>query len=93
MYAIRSYYDKVVAFDNLSNSYAKNTKYGKFERGDIRDSKRIEEIILKYKPIAIIHLAASTSVGESTINPYEYYSNNVYGVITSYSIHYTKLYD
>ena len=35
------------------------------------------ETFKKYKPIAVIHFAASIEVGESVINPYKYYDNNV----------------
>ena len=40
------------------------------------------EILKKINPIAIIHFAASSDVGESMVNPTKYYHNNVAGTIS-----------
>ena len=34
-----------VVFDNLSNGHAEFVRWGPFEKGDIRDRKRLDEVI------------------------------------------------
>ena len=71
-----------IVYDNLSNGHAEFVKWGPLERGDIRDRKRLDEVIAKHKPSAIIHFAAAIEVGESVRDPGAYYENNVAGTIT-----------
>jgi UDP-glucose 4-epimerase len=71
-----------VVYDNLSNGHAEFVKWGKLEIGDIRDRRRLDEVLAKYKPQAIIHFAAAIEVGESVRDPGAYYDNNVAGTIT-----------
>lgn len=47
--------------------------------GDIKDSKRMEEIIEKYKPITIYHAAAHKHVPLMEENPHEAVKNNIMG--------------
>ena len=53
-----------------------------FFEGDVRDLKLIIELLQTKKIDAVIHLAGLKSVGESSNNPLEYYSNNVQGAIS-----------
>jgi UDP-glucose 4-epimerase len=69
-------------YDNLSNGHAEFVKWGPLERGDIRDRKRLDEVVAKHKPSAIIHFAAAIEVGDSVRDPGAYYENNVAGTIT-----------
>ena len=71
-----------IVYDNLSNGHAEFVKWGPLETGDIRDRKRLDDILKKYKPQAIIHFAAAIEVGESVRDPGAYYDNNVAGTIT-----------
>ncbi|MDB5604542.1 MAG: galE [Bradyrhizobium sp.] len=71
-----------VVYDNLSNGHAEFAKWGPLETGDIRDRKKLDEVLKKYKPQAIIHFAAAIEVGESVRDPGAYYENNVAGTIT-----------
>jgi len=71
-----------ICFDNLSTGNKWAVKWGPFELGDIRDYERIYSIIKIHEPVAIIHFAASTYVGESIVDPEKYYNNNLYGSIT-----------
>jgi len=50
--------------------------------GDIRDRGRLDEVLRKYRPVAIMHFAAAIEVGESVRDPGAYYDNNVAGTIT-----------
>jgi len=71
-----------IVYDNLSNGHAEFVKWGPLETGDIRDRKRLDEVIAKHQPSAIIHFAAAIEVGESVRDPGSYYENNVAGTIT-----------
>jgi UDP-glucose 4-epimerase len=71
-----------IAYDNLSNGHAEFVKWGPLEIGDIRDRNKLDGVLAKYKPLAIIHFAAAIEVGESFRDPSGYYDNNVAGTIT-----------
>jgi UDP-glucose 4-epimerase len=71
-----------ITYDNLSNGHAEFVKWGPLEIGDIRDRNKLDGVLGKYKPLAIIHFAAAIEVGESFRDPSGYYDNNVAGTIT-----------
>lgn len=71
-----------IVYDNLSYGHEWAVRWGPLERGDILDRKRLEEILAKYRPAAVMHFAASSYVGESIANPSLYYRNNVAGSLT-----------
>jgi UDP-glucose 4-epimerase len=70
-----------VVYDNLSNGHAEFVKWGPLETGDIRDRSRLDEVLRKHRPAAIIHFAAAIEVGESIRDPGFFYENNVAGTI------------
>lgn len=49
--------------------------------GDIRDSKKIEETINRYKPEIVIHMAAQPLVLESYKNPQYTFETNIMGTV------------
>jgi len=70
--------NKVIVLDNLSKGHKSSiSKYAKFVKGDLSDKKLISNTIKKNKIDAVIHLAASSLVGESVQNPEKYFQNNV----------------
>ena len=71
-----------VVYDNLSNGHAEFVKWGPLEVGDIRDRRRLDDVLKTYKPQAIVHFAAAIEVGASVRDPGAYYDNNVAGTIT-----------
>jgi len=71
----------VVAYDNLYNGHEQFVKWGPFERGDIRDRARLNEVFLAHKPDAVVHCAALIEVGESVKRPERFYDNNVAGAL------------
>jgi UDP-arabinose 4-epimerase len=71
-----------VCYDNLSTGHREFVKWGPFEFGNLHDTKALIKVLDKYKPIAVIHFAASSYVGESVINPFKYYQNNVGGTLS-----------
>ncbi|MDO9548028.1 MAG: UDP-glucose 4-epimerase GalE [Candidatus Marinimicrobia bacterium] len=71
-----------VVYDNLVYGHEWAVKWGPFEKGDIANRDRLDEVIIKYRPAAIIHFAAYAYVGESVTDPGKYYRNNVAGSLT-----------
>jgi UDP-arabinose 4-epimerase len=71
-----------VVYDNLSYGHDWAVRWGPLERGDITDSARLDAVIAAVRPVAVMHFAAYTYVGESVQNPAKYYANNVVGTLT-----------
>lgn len=71
-----------VVYDNLSNGHAEFVKWGVLEQGDIRDRTRLDAVIRKYQPTAVVHFAALIEVGQSVKDPMEFFENNVGGTLT-----------
>lgn len=71
-----------IVFDNLSTGHEYAVKWGPFIKGDVCNQKHLEEVLLQYKPIAVIHFAAVTTVPESMTNPAKYYHNNLVGAFS-----------
>lgn len=65
-----------VTLDNLVYGHRSAVKWGPFEEGCIGDQKKVGEILRRYQPLAAIHFAAYTYVGESVLDPVKYYRNN-----------------
>ncbi len=80
---------EVVVYDNLSNATLEaikrveriTSKRVHFEKGDIRDKKRMKELFCRYDIEAVLHFAGLKAVGESVQKPLEYYDNNVTGTL------------
>ena len=70
-----------MVYDNLIYGHHDFVKWGPFEEGDTRDQSRLEMVIDKYDPLAVIHFAAFAYVGESVLDPAKYYFNNVVGTL------------
>ncbi|ASR08611.1 UDP-glucose 4-epimerase GalE [Rhizobium leguminosarum bv. viciae] len=71
-----------IVFDNFSNGHREFVRWGPAEEGDIRDRARLDEVLAKHKPAAILHFAALIEVGESVKDPVSFYENNVIGTLT-----------
>ncbi|QDC07936.1 UDP-glucose 4-epimerase GalE [Oceanicola sp. D3] len=68
-----------VAFDNLSTGWRDAVKFGPLHEGDLLDRASIDAAFAKYKPIAVMHFAALSLVGESMKDPGKYWRQNVLG--------------
>lgn len=68
-----------VAYDNLEFGHEWAVRWGPLERGDILDRARLDAVVARYRPQAVMHFAAYTYVGESVGNPLKYYRNNLCG--------------
>lgn len=71
-----------VTYDNLCTGWEKAVKFGPFEQGDLRDRARLDDVIARHKPKAIMHFAALSQVGEAMHKPGLYWNNNVLGSLS-----------
>lgn len=71
-----------VAFDNLSTGWRDAVKYGPFVEGDLLDRAAVDRLFEDYDPVAVMHFAAASDVGESVRNPAKYWKNNVVGSLS-----------
>ncbi len=70
-----------VVFDNLSTGRRALVRWGPLIEGDMRDGEALRAAIRQTRPIAVMHFAALSLVGESTAHPGRYYAANVGGAI------------
>ncbi|MDQ2094269.1 UDP-glucose 4-epimerase GalE [Rhodalgimonas zhirmunskyi] len=68
-----------VTFDNLRTGWREAVKFGTLEEGDLLDRARLDEVFAKHKPVAVMHFAALSQVGESVQEPGLYWRNNTGG--------------
>jgi len=68
-----------VTFDNLVTGWQDAVKFGPFEQGDLLDRARLDAVFAQYNPVAVMHFAALSQVGESMAKPGMYWHNNVAG--------------
>jgi len=71
-----------VTYDNLSTGWGQAVKFGPFEQGDLQDRTRLDEVLAKHTPVAVMHFAALSDVGQSMRDPALYWRNNVGGSMT-----------
>jgi len=71
-----------VTFDNLSTGWQDAVKFGPFEQGDLLDRARLDEVFATWNPVAVMHFAALSQVGEAMAQPGKYWRNNVTGSLT-----------
>ena len=79
----------VIVLDNLENSSVESLKRVceiadkkiEFVEGDVRDKKVLNKLFSEYHVESVIHFAGLKAVGDSVINPIEYYDNNVIGTV------------
>ncbi|MBB6062682.1 UDP-glucose 4-epimerase [Thermosipho japonicus] len=72
----------VVVIDNLSHGHKSFARYGEFVLGDISDENLLDLVFKTYKIDAVMHFCAYIEVGESVVDPYKYYQNNVSNTLT-----------
>ncbi len=68
-----------VTYDNLSRGHADAVKWGPLVVGDLLDQSRLRDVLMHYRPVAVIHFAGVAYVGESFADPAIYYRTNVVG--------------
>ena len=76
---IKKKYD-IFIIDNLRTGYKKLiNRNAKFFKIDLKEEKKIRNLILKHSIDSVIHLAALLDVNESQKKPTKYFKNNVIG--------------
>ena len=81
---------QVIGIDNLNNYYdvklkkdrnkiLKQYRNYKFQKVDIKNSKKLDNVFQKKKIYCVVHLAAQAGVRYSLINPRSYIDNNILG--------------
>ncbi|WP_304951549.1 UDP-glucose 4-epimerase GalE [Sulfitobacter sp.] len=68
-----------VAFDNLSTGHRAAVKFGPLVEGDLLNRAAIDAALAEHAPIAVMHFAALSQVGESMQDPGRYWRENVVG--------------
>lgn len=71
-----------VTFDNLVTGWRDAVKFGPFEQGDLSNRARLDAVFQTYKPVAVMHFAALSQVGEAMSKPGLYWQNNVCGSLS-----------
>ncbi len=70
-----------VAFDNLSTGWAEAVKWGPLVRGDLMDRAAIDRALAEHQPVAVMHFAALSLVGEAMQDPVRYWRVNTGGAL------------
>ncbi|HBM40506.1 MAG TPA: UDP-glucose 4-epimerase GalE, partial [Sulfitobacter sp.] len=68
-----------VTFDNLVTGWRDAVKFGPFVQGDLLNRAEIDAAFEQYQPVAVMHFAALSQVGDSMKQPGTYWRNNVEG--------------
>lgn len=71
-----------VAYDNLVHGHEWAVQWGPLEIGDTLDRARLDAVLKAHNPVAVMHFAAFTSVGESVADPDKYWRNNRDGTLS-----------
>lgn len=70
-----------VTLDSMVYGHPWAVQWGPLVEGDLRDADLLDSVFALFRPMAVLHFAAFTSVGESVADPGRYYDNNVGGTI------------
>jgi len=68
-----------VTFDNLVTGWRDAVQFGPMIKGDLLDRAAIDAAFAEYRPVAVMHFAALSQVGDSMKEPGLYWRNNVQG--------------
>ena len=68
-----------VAFDNLTTGWRDAVKFGPLVEGDLMDRAAVEAAFAEHRPVAVMHFAALSLVGDSMRDPGRYWRVNVGG--------------
>lgn len=73
--------EEIIVVDNLQSGHEEAIDVDNSYKIDIRDKDQLDKVFKNHNIEAVIHFAANSLVGESMEKPYEYYHNNVYGML------------
>lgn len=70
-----------VTFDNLSTGWEEAVKFGPLVKGDLMNRAEVDAAFRDYRPVAVMHFAALSLVGDSMKDPGHYWRVNVGGAL------------
>jgi UDP-glucose 4-epimerase len=70
-----------VVFDNLSTGWGEAVKWGPLAQGDLMDRASIDRALAEHRPVAVMHFAALSLVGEAVQDPARYWRVNLGGAL------------
>lgn len=73
--------EDVIVVDNLQSGHRQAVAVEHFYEMDLRDKTALDKVFKAHSIEAVIHFAANSLVGESMEKPFQYYDNNVYGMM------------
>ena len=68
-----------VTLDNLSTGWRDAVRFGPLVQADLLDRTALDVAFAEYRPVAVLHFAALSQVGEAMAEPGKYWRNNVSG--------------
>lgn len=71
-----------VTYDDLSTGNAAAVRFGPLVRGSLLDRAALDAALAVHAPVAVMHFAAFSLVGEAMADPGRYWRNNVVGSLT-----------
>jgi len=71
-----------VTYDSLITGWEQAVRFGPFEQGDLADRARLDEVFARWRPVAVMHFAALSQVGEAMREPGKYWRGNVAASLT-----------
>ena len=71
-----------VTYDSLVTGWQDAVRFGPFERGDLADRARLDEVFARWQPAAVMHFAALSLVGDAMRDPGTYWRANVLSSLT-----------
>lgn len=73
---------EVTVFDDLSTGHSWAVQWGELIHGSLLDEQALDKAFTHARPVAVLHFAARSLVGESMADPYLYYQSNVGGTLS-----------
>ena len=68
-----------VTLDNFSTGWRDAVRFGPVVEADLMDRAALDAAFAEWKPVAVLHFAALSQVGEAMTHPAKYWRNNVSG--------------
>lgn len=68
-----------VTYDSLITGWAQAVRFGPMVQADLQDRAALAAAFAEWRPVAVMHFAALSQVGEAMVEPARYWRNNVLG--------------
>jgi len=75
-----------VIYDNFSMGHSWAARSNEVVKGELADRTKLLKTFKSVKPVAVMHFASHTSVGESVANPQKYYQDNLVNAMNLFSV-------